>query len=195
MVGVSDIRNPEKYPELNDPFVQFPIVFGGDYKGWNAVITPGNQICWALAHQLSQEEAKAQHFRNSEWGPESNESMIKEFQDNLCPLGGKMGDLIADTPKDCISRAFLEEKVFQTWYHGRTVLVGDAAHKLQTAGGFGAVNAFQDSVILANCLYEMKDASSESITSAFGKYYAQRYHRVQAQFNRSHTLSKILLGQ
>ncbi|KAF9082625.1 hypothetical protein BGX27_004443, partial [Mortierella sp. AM989] len=107
----------------------------------------------------------------------------------------KMGDLIADTPKDCISKAFLEEKVFQTWYHGRTVLVGDAVHKFHTVGGFGAINAFQDSVILANCLYEMKDASSESITSAFEKYYVQRYHRVQAQFDRSHLLSKILSGQ
>ncbi|KAF9080763.1 hypothetical protein BGX27_005287, partial [Mortierella sp. AM989] len=107
----------------------------------------------------------------------------------------KMGDLIANTPKDCISKVFLEEKVFQTWYHGRTVLVGDAAHKLNPAGGFGAINAFQDSVVLANCLYEMKDASSESITSAFGEYYAQRFHRAQAQFDRSHTLSKVLLGQ
>ncbi|KAF9090252.1 hypothetical protein BGX27_002300, partial [Mortierella sp. AM989] len=41
----------------------------------------------------------------------------------------------------------------------------------------------------------MKDASSESITSAFGKYYAQRYRRVQAQFDRSHLLSKVLVGQ
>ncbi|KAF9114063.1 hypothetical protein BGX27_000194 [Mortierella sp. AM989] len=184
MVGVSDITNPEKYPKLDDPFVQFPIVIGGDYKIWNAVITPGNQICWTLGQQLSQEEAKDQHFRNSEWGPESNESMIKEFQDKLCPLGGKMGDLIADTPKDRISKVFLEEKVFQTWYHGRTALLGD-----------GAVSALQDSVVLANCLYEMKDASSESITSAFEKYYEQRYRHAQARFDRSHMLSKVLLGQ
>ncbi|KAF9094517.1 hypothetical protein BGX27_001412 [Mortierella sp. AM989] len=195
MVGVADPKNPKMYPELNEPSIHFPSVIGGNYKIWNAVVIPGNQICWTLGQQLSLDEAKDLQFRNSEWGPESNETMIREFQDYLCPLGGKMSDIIDDTPKDRISRVFLEEKVFRTWYHGRTVLIGDAAHKLQPVGGFGAVNAFQDTVILANCLYEMQDTSSKSVTSAFEKYYSQHHRHVQAQFDLSHTLSKVLMGQ
>ncbi|KAF9355561.1 hypothetical protein BGX26_006408 [Mortierella sp. AD094] len=135
MVGVADPKEPEKYPALNDPSSRFPIVIGGNYKTWAAVCTPGSQICWTLANQLSEEEAKAQHFRNSGWGPESNEAMIKEFEDRVCTLGGTMGDIIKETPKDRMSKVFLEEKVFKTWHHGRTVLVGDAAHKMQPAGG------------------------------------------------------------
>lgn len=69
-------------------------------------------------------------FRNSEWGPEAAEAMCKEVRDFKLP-GGKdgalitIGDLIDRTPKDLISKVMLEEKVFDTWYGGRTVLLGD----------------------------------------------------------------------
>ena len=40
-----------------------------------------------------------------------------------------LGDLFAWSSKEYISKASLEEKVFETWYDGRTVLLGDG--KLQ----------------------------------------------------------------
>lgn len=70
-------------------------------------------------------ESKEQQFRNSEWGPEANENMIKQFYDLPCPYGGKMGNLIDATPKELISKVFVEEKMFKTWFYGRTVLIGD----------------------------------------------------------------------
>ncbi|KAF9400548.1 hypothetical protein BGX21_004060 [Mortierella sp. AD011] len=185
MVGVAEPKNPEKYPELKGPTARFPVVVDG-----------GNKIiCWTLSLQLPEKEVKSHQFRNSQFGPESIESMTNEFEDDLCPQGGKMGDLIADTPKDHISKVFLEEKIFKTWYHGRTVLIGDAVHKLQPAGRLGACNAFQDAVALANHLYRMKDSSQESITSAFSGYYAERYHRALDHFKRSHAASQVILGQ
>jgi hypothetical protein len=36
-----------------------------------------------------------------------------------------IGNLVDWTPKGCISKVMLEEKVFQTWGHGRTALIGD----------------------------------------------------------------------
>lgn len=36
-----------------------------------------------------------------------------------------MADVMKATPKDQISKVFLEEKLFKTWYDGRTVLLGD----------------------------------------------------------------------
>lgn len=92
---------------------------------WSLFSVPDNQICWGLGIQLSESEAKALQFRNSEWGPESNEAMIKEFENELCPWGGTMGDLIRDTPPELISKVFLEDKLFKTWFHGRTALIGD----------------------------------------------------------------------
>ena len=92
---------------------------------------PNNQICWTLLVQFDDaDEAAEQRFRNSEWGPESTDVMVKEFRECLNPYGGTMGEMIDATPKERWSKVFLEEKLFDTWYHGRTVLIGDAAHKV-----------------------------------------------------------------
>jgi len=89
---------------------------------------PGNRICWGYGVRLENpEEAKRQQFANSEWGPESIEPMIKQVYDKPCPYTKekKMGDLIDATQRSTISKVFLEHKLFNTWFHGRTVLIGD----------------------------------------------------------------------
>ena len=68
-------------------------------------------------------------FRNSEWGPEAAMSMSQQVRDFPVMIGkdkiSSLGDLFDRTPKDLISKVVLEEKVFKTWYSGRTVLLGD----------------------------------------------------------------------
>lgn len=52
--------------------------------------------------------------------------MIKEVRDFRIPFGNNtLGDLIDATPRECICRVFLEDKLFETWNEGRTVLIGD----------------------------------------------------------------------
>ncbi|KAK3819435.1 MAG: hypothetical protein JOS17DRAFT_778012 [Linnemannia elongata] len=63
------------------------------------------------------------------WGPEAAEALCEEIKDFKIPLGGTIGDLIRASPKDCIAKVLSEEKLFETWYHLRTVLMGDACHK------------------------------------------------------------------
>jgi len=75
------------------------------------------------------EEAKRQQFANSEWGPEVIAPMLKDLSEKPCAFGGTMGDLIDATPKENISKVFLEYKMFTTWFHGRTVLIGDGRIK------------------------------------------------------------------
>ncbi|KAF9090971.1 hypothetical protein BGX27_002108 [Mortierella sp. AM989] len=184
MVGVAKPQDVEKYPQFKDGFSRFLTVIGTNNRNWSALVTPNNEICWSIAVLLSETEAKDQQFRNSEWGSESNEMMIKEAQDYLCPLGGTMGEIIEATPKHLISKVFLEEKLFKTWYHGRTVLIGD-----------GATNAMQDAVVLANCIFNMTNASSTSTTGAFKEYYTQRFSRAQWHLERSADMNRILFGQ
>ncbi|KAI1317162.1 hypothetical protein EDD11_008953 [Mortierella claussenii] len=195
MVGVAEAKDPSKYPQLKDRFCHFSAAHGQNLRTYTVVSVPDNRICWSLARQLSYEDARAQQSCNAEWGPEANEAMIKEFADLPCPWGGKMIDVIDMTPKHLISKVFLEEKVFDTWHHGRTVLLGDACHKMRPAGGLGAVNAMQDAVVLANCLYAMTDNNPDSITVAFQTYRSQRYHRAVAHFESSKRSSKIMFGQ
>lgn len=73
-------------------------------------------------------------FRNSEWGPEAAQAMCKEVHHFKLPIGKDgavvtIGDLIDRTPKDLISKVMLEEKIFDTWYDRRTVLLGDGMYK------------------------------------------------------------------
>jgi hypothetical protein len=88
-----------------------------------------------VIHHLSKttsKEAMEQRFRNSEnseWGAYPAQTMCDETRTFGVPLSdGKkrtLGDLYDLTPKDLISKVMLEEKVFKTWHHGRTVLLGD----------------------------------------------------------------------
>ena len=68
-------------------------------------------------------------FRCSEWGQEAAQAMCEDVKDFPIISGhGKtftLQDMIDRTPKELISKVMLEEKVFKTWHHCRTVLIGD----------------------------------------------------------------------
>jgi hypothetical protein len=68
-------------------------------------------------------------FRSSEWGSEAAAAMCEDVKDFPVFSGGDkirtLQDLFDRTPKELISKVMLEEKVFDTWYNGRTVLIGD----------------------------------------------------------------------
>ncbi|KAF9095707.1 hypothetical protein BGX27_001219 [Mortierella sp. AM989] len=175
MVGVATPPNPEKYPQLSEDRTHFRVLIGNNNETSYVVTVPGNQFCWALGTQVPVTNAKDQQFRNSEWGPESLDAMMEEFKDLPCPFGGTMNDLFNATPKNLISKVFLEEKVFKTWYHGRSVLLGDACHKMLPGAG--------------------QDLSNEGITAVFENYYKQRYPEAELQFTNSAIMSKIMFGQ
>ena len=162
-----------------------------------------------MAEQLDEKTAQEVAFRNSEWTPESNEKMINE----VCNFAFKhassraeakgevlvLGELIDQTRPELISKVFLEEKLFETWHHGRTVLIGDACHKMQPSAGQGAVNAMEDAVILANCLYDISEGkepvTAERIAEAFRDYREQRYPHAKFQVENSKGMAKLLNGQ
>lgn len=151
MVGTTKSLDPEKYPELKDPHSHFSTVLG---KGkphsvssssddlvryrrivltwdacvllqWTTVTLRDNKISWGVMLQLSQEASADMMFRNSEWGPEANTSMLDEIYNFPIKNGGVLGDLIDATDKNLISKVYIEEKLFQTWNHGRIALMGD----------------------------------------------------------------------
>ncbi|KAF9122308.1 hypothetical protein BGW39_009851 [Mortierella sp. 14UC] len=89
--------------------------------------------------------------------------MCDEIRDFPITFGnGKLtlGDLYDKTPKDKISKVMLEKKIFKTWHHGRTVLFGDACHKLNPSAGQeyqderlpAAIDAYKSSQMLSMIL-------------------------------------------
>lgn len=64
-------------------------------------------------------------FKNSEWGSESSKSIEESWLSLPMSIGGTLGDLVAATPKEAISKVYFEEKLYTTWFHNRVVLMGD----------------------------------------------------------------------
>ncbi|OAQ26111.1 FAD/NAD(P)-binding domain-containing protein [Linnemannia elongata AG-77] len=185
MVGTTGPMDPVKYPQLSDPLNHLHHVIGTDIHSWTVITIPKNRFCWSVMVQVKdQAEAKEQRFRNSEWGPEANNPLIDEVKDFPITFGGTLGDVIKATPKDRISKVMLEEKLFETWHYRNVVLIGD-----------GAMNAMQDAVVLANCLYDLKDLSPESLTAAFEDYKSQRYKEAKKQVANSKLNARVSSGQ
>ncbi|KAF9201537.1 hypothetical protein BGZ49_008232 [Haplosporangium sp. Z 27] len=198
VVGVASPPNPEKYPELSDGRCHFRLHVGDNNATSCTMSVPDNQICWGLQIQLPSSQRREHHFHNSEWGPEAIDDVIKDFKDLPCPSGGTMKEIFDATPTKLISKVFLEEKVFKTWYHGRTVLIGDAPFVLSPqyhSVSQGAVMAMKDAVVLANCIFNMKDNSNQSVKAAFESYYNQRSPEAEIVYQTGIVMSKIMAGQ
>ncbi|KAF9113368.1 hypothetical protein BGX27_001696 [Mortierella sp. AM989] len=194
IVGVATL-SPDKYPQFKEKDAVFNQVLYNGGANCYIVPLPDNQISWGFGLQLPKSTLNDMNFRNSEWGPETNDATLDRYRDLPCPLGGTMGDIFDATPKDLTSKIFLEEKLFKTWYYSKTVLIGDACHKFHPAGAQGARNAICDAIVLANCIYSMSDASSNSIEAAFKEYYRQGYRHAEVAYEGSVLMSKIVTGQ
>ncbi|KAF9928812.1 hypothetical protein FBU30_002083 [Linnemannia zychae] len=186
LIGQTRPLDPEKYPSINRPIAAFETYIGDNKPySWHIFTTAQNTIAYMVVHYLDSKTSKAaleQRFRqseNSEWGAHTAHSMCDETRDFpiLVKEGEKytLGDLYDQTHKEVISKVMLEEKVFNTWYSGRYVLLGDACHKLHPAGGLGAVNAIHDAIALANLLYAMPAKTETEITAVFKEYYTERF--------------------
>ncbi|KAG0042624.1 hypothetical protein BGZ83_000244 [Gryganskiella cystojenkinii] len=194
LVGQTEALDPEKYPSLKEDDCAFDSMNSIEtpYK-WVTFTTKSNTICWMVLEFLnettSKEESQQEKVDNSEWGPQGIQSMCDAIRSFPISIGqgqsGTMGDLIDRTPKDLISKVMLEEKVFETWYSKRTVLLGDACHKLNPAGGAGALSAIQDALCLANWINVLPSTKADDMETIFKEYYSERLPLVTDLFNQS----------
>ncbi|KFH66062.1 hypothetical protein MVEG_08163 [Podila verticillata NRRL 6337] len=198
LLGQTETLDPEEFPQLKLPQTEFNSVLGNQKDYTRVTITTKrNTICWVNILFLDKRTSKTgEFFRNSEWGPQGVESMCEEVRDFTVP-GGKdgqvltMGDLIDRTPKDLISKVMLEEKVFDAWFSGRTVLLGDACHKLNPSGGAGALSAIHDAVALANWICSLQSTSLPTLARVFKEYHAERHPIAKRNLLNSQVLSAL----
>ncbi|KAG0274425.1 hypothetical protein BGZ96_004330 [Linnemannia gamsii] len=177
---------------------------GLDYKG-DILVGAQGTIAWGVIEYLPAEATREdQDYRRADWGPEAALAFCEKVRDLPVKSGGNkimtIGDLIDVTPKEQINKVRLEEKIFETWHYGRTVLIGDACHKFTPAGGVGATNAMHDAVVLANWIHALpNNASAKEINHAFQAYQSERMPWVQEAFKQSRafqvTNSKGYLGK
>ncbi|KAF9124294.1 hypothetical protein BGW39_008309 [Mortierella sp. 14UC] len=168
----------DEFPDLAKDECQFQNILSTDkpYSG---------SVCWAIYEYLSGESTQEdESFKNAEWGPKAAQEMCDKVRDFPVVSGGNkiltIGDLIDLTPKGFISKVMLEEKIFQTWHSGRTVIIGDAIHKLNPSGGSGAINALHDAIVLSNYIHALPDHPTlEQIEKSFITYKSERIEHVE----------------
>ncbi|KAF9091009.1 hypothetical protein BGX27_002088 [Mortierella sp. AM989] len=204
ILGITDSMDPSVVPFSKDGFGRSDaVIANGKPFGWRYFEVPRNRFCWRVDIQLQSNSFNhTDAFRNTDWGSESSESIEDDWRSFKVPLKSTQGDyltigqLIDATPKENITKVMLEEKMYTTWYNRRTVLMGDACHKMLPNAGRGAVNAMLDAVIIANELYEIaQNATAENITKAFKAYYNERYSRAKDDLNASQRMAKVFVGQ
>ncbi|KAG9071679.1 hypothetical protein KI688_005892 [Linnemannia hyalina] len=204
LVGQTDPLDLEEYPELKNPKEPFVTTFARDKPfTWTIFSTKQNTLCFMVLEHLSNKTSRAaqeQRFRNtdnSEWGPHAAQAMCDQTRDLSISFGGgkkTLGDIYDKTPKERVVKVMLEEKVFKTWSSGRTVLLGDACHKVNPSAGVGAITAMHDAIALANLIYALPSNTSEEITKTFKEYRDERYPPAIEAYNNSLLMSKLLKG-
>ncbi|KAG0025533.1 hypothetical protein BGZ82_009967, partial [Podila clonocystis] len=152
-----------------------------------------------LSSVFKGKEGPAENFKISEWAPDAVDEMLNlnALRDQASPYGGTIGDLFDKTPKGNAVKIMLEDKSFKTWHYKRTVLVGDACHKLIPFSGVGSVHAVMDCITLMNALFDMPDGdhfTATDISKAFQTYRALRYKSASAAVKGSRQTSHILSG-
>jgi 2-polyprenyl-6-methoxyphenol hydroxylase-like FAD-dependent oxidoreductase len=94
-------------------------------------------------------------------------------------------DVVAATTDRIMVTNATEMSTGTPWRHGRTLIIGDAAHAASPATGQGASMALEDAVVLAKSLRDAPD-----IESALSLYEALRRPRVEHNITTSGKISR-----
>lgn len=196
LVGVTEPIDPIYFPDLTRDTCDMTVVIGKDKPySWWLIPLKDNRIAWRVTYNLPTTQIRQEeHIRSSDWGPAQVEEMANACREFACPYGGTLADVIDKTPREKMSKVLLEEKFFETWYHDRTVLMGDACHKVVPHAGQGAAQAMLDAVSLANFLYEIPSTSSKDIQATFEAYYKERALFGKAAVQGSRTMGRLSGG-
>ncbi|KAF9388181.1 hypothetical protein CPB97_001481 [Podila verticillata] len=187
LVAQTEPLDPEEFPELKREDSPFQCTVDDNKYSWTTFTTKANTICYGTSLTLDKAISKQDNsFCNSEWGPEAAEQMCKEIKDFPILSGDgtlTMNDLFERSPKHLISKVMIEEKIFKTWFSGRTVLLGD-----------GAVCAMHDAIVLANWINVLRqDSTTEELEKAFGEYKDERMPHVMQAYEHSQN-NRHLIG-
>ncbi|KAI1308714.1 hypothetical protein EDD11_004255 [Mortierella claussenii] len=148
--------------------------------------TAEKTVCWMVIQTFDKHFSRGQDdAQTPDWGPEATEAMCEDVADFQLRPSVSAGDLINWSPKEVICKVMLEEKFFQTWSGKRTVLLGDACHKMAPTAGLGAQAAMLDAVILSNHINKLQSNESDEIEEALLAYKNERFAHSKEAFDTS----------
>ncbi|KAK3838995.1 MAG: hypothetical protein J3R72DRAFT_447905 [Linnemannia gamsii] len=198
VAGYTSPMDTAKFPGLKDERSQFWNVLSRDKPySWMTITTPNSVMSWSAFKYLRKGTTSAtdSNLRRLGWGEEAAEAMCNDIRDFPVPGGDgtlTLADLIDATPKNQMTKVMLEEKIFDTWFHGRSVLMGDACHKVHPAGGQGALLGFHDAIALANWINVLPASPTiQELDVVFTEYKAERHPYATAAFEHARNMSNL----
>ncbi|KAG0324609.1 hypothetical protein BGZ99_001614 [Dissophora globulifera] len=209
ILGTTRPLDPKNYEGLEDDDSHSDAVIGNERGlSWRYFTIPHNRVCWRIDVQAKDmDPALYENWLNAEYNVFDVTQLPEEWKHHKLPIMGELKDLFDSSPKESISKVVLEDRVYETWKHGRTVLIGDAAHKVADRdirkkenwmdGKFNgrAMNAILDGVVLANLLYEMSTPSQKNINKALDEFYTERFPSVTKELNATQQMLTVLAGK
>jgi len=139
-------------------------------------------LIWALTYRSKTPPDRAQ------WGTDSRcREELERVLSRLHP-SHPAREMVDITRPECLTHFGMFYQRFKTkWHRGRVVLMGDAAHATLPYVGMGAIQAKEDSYVLAQCL-KKHNAVAEP---AFQEFYQRRSARTKKFVDLATTLGKL----
>jgi FAD-dependent urate hydroxylase len=109
------------------------------------------------------------------------EQLLELFADD----SGPATEILQATGDELAAYPIYDMPTVPTWFRGRIVLLGDAAHATSPSSGQGASLAIEDAVVLAKCLRDLPDTKQ-----AFTAYERLRRGRVEKVVQYSARISR-----
>ncbi|KAG0252875.1 hypothetical protein DFQ27_007795 [Actinomortierella ambigua] len=199
--GMTEPMDINVFPVVDARFIEANIVLSKDnsYTAWYSS-APERRLAWCVSGDIVG-QGKEDNFKSSDLGSESIESACVAVGHLETPYGCTLRELIARSPSDNILKFMVEEKHFKTWFDGRAVLIGEAAHKVrfdffmfEPLSGLGPDAAMLDAAVLVNELCKLQFNDLREVTRAFEKYRERRVEHVKISINYSSTTSQFMTG-
>jgi len=150
----------------------------GSGAAFGYAVSPQGETYWFA--RVAGEPLPAEEIAEGASG-DWRESLLPLLREDDTPAAGIVA---ATTGKVLVTNA-TEIPIGTRWRHGRTLLVGDAAHAASPATGQGASMALEDAVVLAKCLRDAPDTDA-----ALARYEELRRPRVEFNITVSGNISR-----
>jgi 2-polyprenyl-6-methoxyphenol hydroxylase-like FAD-dependent oxidoreductase len=144
----------------------------GSQAFFGAHPTPAGDVVWFL--NVPEPEITRDRRRNT-----TEEEWLRRLLSLVRDDAGPAADLVRNGRLELAGDNTYDLGHVPTWFRGRMVIIGDAAHAPSPSSGQGASMALEDAVVLAQALRDHAEGDHADVPAAFAAYEKARRERVE----------------